>query len=64
MPEAKEANLFVKAAVRKYVNEKEFKISKEVLDGGALNKAIKKVLDEAIEKAKAAKRKTLMAKDF
>ncbi|MHA1144454.1 MAG: hypothetical protein ACTSRW_06935 [Candidatus Helarchaeota archaeon] len=64
MPAEKEPNLFVKAAVRKYVNSKGCNISKEVLGGNVLNKSIKKVLDDAIEHAKGAKRKTLMAKDF
>ena len=64
MPAEKEANLFVKAAVRKYVNSKDMNMRKEVLDGNALNKAIKKILDNAIEKAQSDKRKTVMPKDF
>ena len=55
--------LYVKAAIRKYVNEKGFNIAKEVLSGTKLNNKIKKILDEAMENAKGQKRKTLMAKD-
>ena len=62
--EKKEPTLFVKAAVRKYVNAEECNISGEVINGTAFNNQIKKLLELAIERAKKAKRKTLMAKDF
>ncbi|NHI92904.1 MAG: hypothetical protein EAX96_10420 [Candidatus Lokiarchaeota archaeon] len=62
--EKKEPTLFVKAAIRKYVNTGECNIAGEVINGNALNNQIKKLLDLAIERAQKAKRKTLMAKDF
>ena len=62
--EKKEPTLFVKAAVRKYVNAAECNVAGEVINGSALNNQIKKILDMAMDRAKKAKRKTLMAKDF
>ena len=62
--EKKEPTLFVKAAVRKYVNAADCNIAGEVINGNALNNQIKKLLELAIERTKKAKRKTLMAKDF
>jgi len=62
--EKKEPTLFVKAAIRKYVNTGECNIAGEVINGNALNNQIKKLLDLAIERAQKSKRKTLMAKDF
>ncbi|MHA1785382.1 MAG: hypothetical protein ACTSVY_05890 [Candidatus Helarchaeota archaeon] len=62
--EKKEPTLFVKAAVRKYVNSNECNVAGEVINGNALNNQIKKILDLAMQRAKKANRKTLMAKDF
>lgn len=64
MSENKEPALFVKAAVRKYVNSKECNIAGDVIKGQTLNNIIKKLIDGAIKNAKEDKRKTLQAKDF
>jgi len=64
MSKEKPTTLFVKAAVRKYVNSKECNVAGEVINGVALNNQIKKILDIAMQKAKKDKRKTLQAKDF
>ena len=64
MSEKKEASLFVKAAVRKYVNSKECNVAGDVIKGSTLNNMIKKLIDGAIINAKANKRKTIQAKDF
>ncbi len=61
--EVKEASLIVKSAVRKYVNEKECNIASEVLQK-TLNNAVKKILDQSVENAKADKRKTIKPKDI
>ena len=64
MSDKKEPSLFVKAAVRKYVNSKECNVAGDVIKGATLNNMIKKLIDGAIKNAKAAKRKTIQAKDF
>ncbi|MHA1379803.1 MAG: histone-like protein [Candidatus Helarchaeota archaeon] len=61
--ETKEASLIVKSAVRKYLNSKNCNVSAEVLQK-TLNNAIKKILNQAIENAKNAKRKTIKPSDI
>ncbi len=56
--------IFVKSKVRDYVHSKECNTSGDVLDGPALDKIIREVLDKAIERAKANGRKTVMDKDL
>ncbi len=56
--------IFVKSKVRDYVHTKECNAAGDVLDGPALDKIIKDVLDKAIERAKANGRKTVMDKDL
>ena len=56
--------LFVKSAVRSFVNENGCNMSGDVLKGGTLNNQIKKLLTLAMERTKKAKRKTVMAQDF
>ncbi len=66
MPEekAKADVIFVKSKVRDYVHSKECNTSGDVLDGDALDKVLKEILDKAIERAKANNRKTVMEKDL
>jgi len=56
-------SLIVKAKVREYIHEKECNTSGDVIDE-ALNNEIKKLLDKAIERAKANGRKTVQTKDL
>ncbi len=56
--------IFVKSKVRDYVHSKECNTSGDVLDGDALDKVLKEILDKAIERAKANNRKTVMEKDL
>ncbi len=56
--------LFVKSKVRDYIHSKECNASGDVLDGDALDKVIKNILDKAIDRAKANNRKTVMEKDL
>lgn len=67
MPEeAKEKSevIFVKSKVRDYVHSKDCNTSSDVLDGGALDKIIRELLNKAVERAKANNRKTVMSKDL
>lgn len=55
--------LIVSSKVKKYVQDKaEFNTSKEFLD--ALSQSVEAICDEAIEKARADKRKTVKARDL
>ncbi len=56
------ADYAVKKAVKDFVASKNMKVSQTVYD--ALNKKIENLLAEAIERAKANKRVTLMAHDL
>ncbi|GAG79531.1 unnamed protein product [marine sediment metagenome] len=56
--------LFVKSKVREYIKGKGCNTSGDLIDGPALNDAIIEVLDAAIARAKANKRKTVQEKDL
>ena len=56
--------LFVKSKIREYIKAQECNTSGALLDGGALNDAIKELLDKAIARAKANGRKTVQEKDM
>jgi histone H3/H4 len=56
------ANLVIKNNIRKYTKEKIPNVAEEVEQ--ALNEKIEKMLDTAIERAKANQRKTLHARDL
>jgi histone H3/H4 len=56
--------LFVKSKVRDYIKSKDCNTSGAVLDGDSLNNAIIEILDKAISRAKANKRKTVQEKDI
>ena len=64
IPKKGNDSLIVKAKVREYIHEKECNTSGDVVDGDALNNEIKKLLDKAIERAKANGRKTVQTKDL
>ena len=51
--------LFVKSKVREYIKGNECNTASAVLDGDALNNIIIELLDKAIGRAKANKRKTV-----
>ncbi len=55
-------SMIIKSTIRKYVNSKGCNVSSEVLNK-TLNNTLKKILDNAIEKAKSQNRKTLKPKD-
>lgn len=55
----KNTAMFVKSAIRKYINAEGFMISKDVLDGDILNGTIKKLLDLAMDRAKTKNLKTI-----
>lgn len=57
-------SLIVKSKVREYIKTKECNTSSDLVDGDALNNAIKVLLDKAIERAKANGRKTVQSKDI
>ncbi|MFO8018675.1 MAG: hypothetical protein R6U96_08580 [Promethearchaeia archaeon] len=56
--------LFVKSKVREYIKQKGCNTSGAVLDGDSLNNAIIELLDKAIARTKANKRKTVQEKDI
>ncbi len=56
--------LFVKSKVRDYIKSKDCYTSGELIDGPALNNAIKELLDKAIDRAKANNRKTVQERDL
>ncbi len=56
--------LFVKSKVREYIKGKDCNTASAVLDGDALNSLIMELLDNAIGRAKANKRKTVQARDI
>lgn len=56
--------LFVKSKVREYIKSHECNTASAVLDGDALNNIIIELLDNAIGRAKANKRKTVQERDM
>lgn len=56
--------LFVKSKIRDYIKAKKCNTGSDVVDGDVLNKRIIEILDRAIERAKANKRKTVQEKDL
>ncbi|TXT61231.1 MAG: hypothetical protein BAJALOKI2v1_40023 [Promethearchaeota archaeon] len=56
--------LYVKSKVRDYINGKGLNTSSTVVDGTQLNERIMEILDKAIERAKANKRKTVKPRDL
>lgn len=55
--------LVVSSKIKKFIQEKaNFNTSKEFLD--ALSQSVERLCNEAIEKAKAGKRKTVKARDL
>ncbi|MHA1409981.1 MAG: histone-like protein [Candidatus Odinarchaeia archaeon] len=57
------ANLIVKAAVKELINSQGMKASSEFINE-ALNKAIEKMINASIERAKANGRKTVYPQDI
>ena len=55
-------NLVIKNNIRKYTKDKIANVAEEVEQ--ALNEKVEKMLDDAIERAKANQRKTLHARDL
>ena len=56
--------LIVKSKVRDYVKAAGCNTAGALVDGPALNNAIKELLDKAIDRAKANGRKTVQSKDI
>ena len=56
--------LFVKSKIRDYIKSKDCNTASAVLDGNALNDIIIEMLDKAISRAKANKRKTVQERDI
>lgn len=56
--------LFVKSKIREYIKSKDCNTASAVLDGNELNDLIIELLDKAIERAKANKRKTVQDRDI
>ncbi|MBD3338059.1 MAG: DUF1931 domain-containing protein [Candidatus Lokiarchaeota archaeon] len=56
--------LYVKSKVREYIKGKGCNTSSEVLDGDKFNSIIMDILDKAVDRAKANKRKTVKARDL
>ena len=56
--------LFVKSKVKAYVKDKGCNTATAVVDGDALNNEIIALLDKAINRAKANKRKTVQERDL
>lgn len=61
---AKPEALFVKSKVRDFIKGKECNTASGVLDGNTLNDIIIELLDKAIARAKANKRKTVQERDL
>lgn len=57
-------SLIVKSKVREYLKEKGMQTGSGVVDGDTLNDRIREILDRAIKRTKANKRKTVQAKDI
>jgi len=55
---------FVKSKVREYIKSKGCNVSKDLINGNALNKIITEILDKAIANAKAEGRKTVQPNDI
>ena len=60
---AKAEALFVKSKVREYIKSKGLYTSSDLIEGDALNDLIISVLDKAISRAKAGRRKTVQHRD-
>ena len=58
----KKINLVVRSNIRKALKDKIPNVAEEVEE--ALNEKVYKILDEAVERAKANQRKTLHARDL
>ena len=56
--------LIAKSKVREYIKSKNCVTSGDLIDGPALNNAIIDILDKAVARAKANKRKTVQEKDL
>jgi len=56
--------IFVKSKIREYIKSKGCNVSRDLIDGVALNNAIIEILDKAISRAKANGRKTIQQKDL
>ncbi|HUS51033.1 MAG TPA: hypothetical protein VMZ91_12770 [Candidatus Paceibacterota bacterium] len=63
-PEGTPERLFVQKKVEDYIHKNGCNVSGEVIGLGALNNEIQRILDRAIERAKANNRKTIMARDI
>ncbi|MHA1148724.1 MAG: hypothetical protein ACTSR8_10810 [Promethearchaeota archaeon] len=57
-------SLIVKSKVREYIKSNGCNTAGDLVDGDALNNAIKEILDKAVARAKANGRKTVQAKDI
>jgi len=56
--------LYVKSKIREYIKENGLQTSSSVIDGEVLNERIIEILDQAIDRAKKNKRKTVKARDI
>lgn len=56
--------LIVKSKVREYIKSKGCNTAGDLVDGNALNDAIKEIIDKAVARAQANGRKTVQAKDI
>jgi histone H3/H4 len=56
--------LYVKSKIREYIKQNGLQTSSSVIDGEVLNERIVEILDQAIDRAKANKRKTVKARDI
>lgn len=57
-------SLIVKSKIRDYIKSKDCNTAGDLVNGNALNDAIKALLDAAVERAKANGRKTVQSKDL
>ena len=60
----KKDKLFVKSRVRNYTRSRGFRVSSKVLNGSKLNLIIKSLLDKAVQRTKANKRKNVRSYDL
>ncbi len=61
---ADEKPLFVKSAIKDLIKSQKCKTSSDVVEKGALNKAIKKMVVRACERAQENKRTTVYPRDL
>lgn len=64
MAQKSKETLFVKSKVRDYIKNKDCNTSSGILDGDALNSLVIELLDKAVARAIANKRKTVKARDL